>query len=333
MFDEHIDRIVADIADTQQSSGAYPASPNFANYRYTWFRDGSFIADGMSRAGQVESAERFFAWGAKVITDRRDLILSGGKLDARYTYEGQESHEEWANFQLDGFGIFLWALKGHEERHDRSIEDYKEAAGLLQHYLASHWQEPAFDWWEERLGVHAASLACIYAGLKAYAHPEADVVKQAIDLSEERVDASLIVCALFDAVDQETFAPVLQKIEQELVEYGSNTTDDDSGEGGNSSGGGVHRYKDDTYFGGGEWPVLSAMLGWYYLTIGKVDDARLHLGWCILQTGENGWIPEQSTAHLLHPEEYQPWVERAGEPANPLLWSQAMTVTLSTVLQ
>ena len=52
---------VALIDRLQDAGGAYPASPSFSAYRgYSWFRDGAFIADGMSAAGAVDSASRFF---------------------------------------------------------------------------------------------------------------------------------------------------------------------------------------------------------------------------------------------------------------------------------
>jgi isomaltose glucohydrolase len=297
----------------QQPGGAYPASPNFKVYNYSWFRDGSFIADGMSRAGRVESAEKFFSWCSKIIVERRELILSGGKLDARYNYDGTESTEDWDTYQLDGYGTWLWAMQGHAARHGRSLESYQEAAGLTQHYLATHWQEPCSDWWEERRGVHAASLACIYAGLKAYEHPEASNVRQAISLDNERVDASLLICPLFEAVSDEAFAPILEKIEADLI----------------SPGGGVYRYRDDTYYGGGEWPVLTSMLGWYYLKLNRPEEAEAKLDWVKFHIGEHGWLPEQSQDYLTHSNDYDQWVQRWGQPANPLLWSQAMFLTLA----
>ncbi|HXR49482.1 MAG TPA: glycoside hydrolase family 15 protein [Verrucomicrobiae bacterium] len=305
------------IAEFQQPSGAYPASPNFDVYHYSWFRDGAFIADGMSRAGQIDSAERFFAWCSEIVVQRRDHILNGGKLDARYTYEGKESTDEWETFQLDGYGTWLWAMQGHAARHGRLLDPYQEAAGLTQHYLATHWQEPCADWWEERQGTHAASLACMYAGLQAYEHPEAAAVRAAIDMSSERTDSSLLVCPLFNAVDDEAFAPVLDHIESELE----------------SEAGGVYRYREDDYYGGGEWPVLTSMLGWYYLKLGRTDEARDKLSWVKAHIGANGWLPEQSQDQLLHPENYEPWVKRWGKPANPLLWSHAMFLTLATGLQ
>jgi GH15 family glucan-1,4-alpha-glucosidase len=312
-----MEKSAAVVVEYQQPTGAYPASPNFEVYNYSWFRDGAFIADGMSRAGHVDSAERFFDWCSNIVVERRDHILSGGKLDARYTYDGKESTEDWETFQLDGYGTLLWAIQQHSSRHNRDVSQYQEAAGLIQHYLATNWREPCFDWWEERKGRHAASLSCIYAGLNAYQHPEAHAVKSAIDLSNERTDSSLLICGLLDAVDSTTFAPVLDRIESELV----------------SPDGGVYRYKDDTYYGGGEWSVLTNMLGWYYVKEGRIADAENKLSWVNQQIQQNGWIAEQSQKNMLHPENYRPWVEKWGQPANPLLWSQATMLTLASEIR
>jgi GH15 family glucan-1,4-alpha-glucosidase len=316
MLDDSIEKSLEVIAEFQRESGAYPASPHYKPYNYTWFRDGSFVADGMSRGGRPDSAERFFSWGTKVILDRKDTVMNGGRLDTRFTYDGQESTEEWANFQLDGYGLFLWALKGHIDRHNLSVDTYKDVIAVLQFYLATHWQEPCFDWWEERMGVHAATLACVYAGLKAFDHPDAQSVKGAIDLTSERLDASLLICVLLDAVDVEAFSLTLQQIEETLV----------------SRGGGVHRFQDDVYYGGGEWPVLTAMLGWYYLKMGRTDAARALMVWCTAQADPSHFIPEQSQSHLMHPDEYDTWVTQSGNPASPLLWSHAMVLILATEL-
>jgi GH15 family glucan-1,4-alpha-glucosidase len=83
-INEAVEKSSAVMLEYQQRSGAYPSSPNFAVYNYSWFRDGSFVANGMNRTGQIESAERFFDWCSKIVVDRRDQILSGGKLNARY---------------------------------------------------------------------------------------------------------------------------------------------------------------------------------------------------------------------------------------------------------
>ncbi len=298
----------------QDDSGAYPASPNFEKYRYCWFRDGSFIADAMSRAGDIESAEKFFGWCSTLINIRRDHILSGGKIDARYKLDGKESNEPWNNFQIDGFGILLWAISEHGKRHNRSIEQYKDATGLIQHYLATKWYEPSFDCWEENLGIHAASLACVYAGLAAYEHPEAPKVKEVIDLNHEKNDASLLLCPLLGAVSDSEFEPYLKRIEQELI----------------APDGGVYRYLKDEYYGGGEWPVLTSLLGLYYLKLGRREEALLKLKWITKQMNDRGWLPEQTKDYLQLPNQHFIWLKRWGQSANPLLWSGAMFIILAS---
>lgn len=42
--------------------------------------------------------------------------------------------------------------------------------------------------------------------------------------------------------------------------------------------GGVHRFPEDTYYGGGEWLLLSCWLGWYNASVGRGDDAKIQSG-------------------------------------------------------
>src|ERR1043165_1463485 len=58
----------------QSDSGAYPAAPRFSNYRFSWLRDGAFIADAMSRGGAADSADRFFGWCSHVLESRQDRV-------------------------------------------------------------------------------------------------------------------------------------------------------------------------------------------------------------------------------------------------------------------
>ena len=94
---------VAVIEANQAATGAYVASPNFPVYRYSWFRDGAFIADAMSRAGRPASAEAFFSWCAGVLEARVakiDSLIERHRsghaigpdefLHARYTVDGRE---------------------------------------------------------------------------------------------------------------------------------------------------------------------------------------------------------------------------------------------------
>lgn len=311
------ERSIQVILDGQSPSGAYVACPNFDNYKYSWFRDGSFIADGMSRVGQIESAENFFDWAAEIITSRKDRIKNGETLRARYNLDGTESNEEWANFQLDGYGTIIWAMHEHAARHSRLLDRWQEAIDITVAYLVQRWREPTYDWWEEVLGIHPATLACLYAGLKSVGHPAAEEIKKAIDLHSAQLDASLLVCATpFHAITNDAFSPTLAQIEQKLV----------------SAGGGVHRYLADVYYGGGEWLLLTCFLGWHYAKIGRKDEAQKKLERVASHLDEHGWLPEQVSEHLLFPEHLEPWIQKWGQPARPLLWSHAMFLTLWSVI-
>jgi GH15 family glucan-1,4-alpha-glucosidase len=294
-------RSVEVIRDNQAERGAYVASPTFAPYRYSWFRDGSFIADAMSRVGEVESAEAFFDWCSRVILERREREW----LAARYRLEGEDDAAEWPHLQHDGYGLWLWAARAHLERHGRPAGPWRDAVDVTAAYLVRVWREPCTDWWEERTGHHAATLACIVAGLRAWEVDE----RVDLGLGEDRTDASRLVLVPLGLGGAE----VVERVERELV----------------SPGGGVHRHREDIYYGGGEWLLLTALLGWAYALTGSTPRAREKLDWVAAHATLQGDMPEQSQDHLLHPDSWQPWVDRWGPPPSPLLWSHAMFLTLA----
>jgi isomaltose glucohydrolase len=347
-------RSVEIILANQAPSGAYVASPTFPVYRYCWLRDGAFIADAMSRAGEVASAEAFFTWCAKVLTARRARIESllarrhAGQaipvadfLHTRFTLDGAEADTEWWNFQLDGYGAWLWALDAHTRRHERSIDPFADGAELSAAYIAAFWDQPSYDWWEEHADHrHTSTLAAIYAGLRATerwlkvspavrraAAETARAIDAAVRSDASRfghltkwiggtaVDASLVaVSTPFDLLAQDD--PLMQATVERI-------------DAGLAHNGGVHRYPGDTYYGGGEWLLLSALLGWHRLRCGDVAGALRQLEWVASQATPGGELPEQVDAHLLAPEAEQAWLDRWGPIATPLLWSHAMYLTLA----
>ena len=270
----------------QSREGGYVASPTFPPYAYSWLRDGSFIADAMSRVGQIESAEAFFGWVARIVD-------AGLGFDARYTLAGERDPTEWPHRQYDGWGLWLWAVRTHCRRHGRPHR-WSDAAEATARELERVRMEPCVDWWEERVGVHAATLACIAAGLE-----------DGLDLAaaEERLDASLLVLPFlgFGTVDVSGLV---------------------------SPGGGVHRHREDTFYGGGEWLLLTAMLG-----LAEPARARDCLDWVAAHATPGGELPEQSQDHLLAPAMYEHWVEKWGPPPSPLLWAHAMFLTLARELE
>ena len=136
-------------------------------------------------------------------------------------------------------------------------------------------------------------------------------------LGGEALDASLISCGVPFGVlapDDPLMLGTITEIESSLAH------------------GGVHRYVEDTYFGGGEWPLLSALLGWHYVATGRREDAYAQLDWIVRHASHDGDIPEQVGDHLLAPAARQAWIDRWGPVATPLLWSHAMFLTLALEL-
>jgi GH15 family glucan-1,4-alpha-glucosidase len=344
------------ITGLQDASGAYPASPTFSAYQgYCWFRDGAFIADGVSAAGAVESATSFFDWCARILENRAAQIgeivaaaeagtpvPDAKMLATRFTFAGQEGTDEWWDFQLDGYGIWLWAVVDHANRHNLSLERWKNAIELSVAYLVSSWNRPCFDWWEESADqVHGSTLGCIAGGLRSVAEagilddPSAarnavrdirlTILEQGLTdghlakwLGSSSVDGSLSSVLypldVFPA-NSEVGMATISAIESQLTE-----------------GNGVHRYRADTFFGGGQWPLLSCMLGLAQSRAGNVVRARELLEWAATTVTPGGDMPEQVAEHLLDPSMTKEWVDRWGPVATPLLWSHAMFARLAVEL-
>lgn len=337
------------IRSGQAPSGAYVASPQFQAYQYAWLRDGAFIAYGMARAGQHDSALHFHRWVARTVqsvagkVERLEAKACRGEaigphewLHCRYTLEGAEATEAWGNFQLDGYATWLWALVEHVTQTGNTslLAESQAAIDLVVRYVSRFWDRPNFDCWEEHGEErHPATLACLYGGLRAInryrreARQEAvcGAIRQALlerfvhqgrltKFADGRsVDANLLWVAVpFGLLEPHhpIMLATVAEIERRCVT------------------GGVHRYPEDTYYGGGEWLLLTAWLGWYYARTGNRRRARELLAWVEAHADANGFMPEQVSDRAFHPEMVQPWIERWGPVAKPLLWSHAMHLVL-----
>ncbi|MDC0762018.1 glycoside hydrolase family 15 protein [Brevibacillus sp. AG] len=353
-----IEESVKLILQHQASTGAYLASPAFIHYQYAWLRDGTFTAYAMNRTGNHESARKFYQWCDDVIRKHeakaRAAISAVKKgldkndagndrfLHTRYTADGEEVAGEWGSFQLDGYGTWLWGLAEHVRMSGENdlIHELKSSIELTIDYVVACWQLPNFDCWEEGGDrIHPVTLGAIYAGIKAmepYLSDRAfelaqqgEPIRQFIrehgtangrlikSVGDHSVDASLLWLALpygIVDVDDPLMIRTVQAIEEEL-----------------RAGYGVHRYPTDTYYGGGQWLLLSAWLGWYYVKTGRREEAEKIAAWIVSQQQASG-LPEQVQEHLFSPAHYERWVERAGHPAVPLLWSHAMFLVLAAEL-
>ncbi|MEO0586601.1 MAG: glycoside hydrolase family 15 protein [Planctomycetota bacterium] len=147
-------------------------------YSYLWPRDGAFVADAMDGAGFPDVSRQFFTFCSGIISD-------GGYFLHKYNPDGTlaSSWHPWiANghpslpIQEDETALILWALWRHFARY-RDIEYVRPlytkliqpAADFLYRFRdpVTRLPLPSYDLWEERFGVHAFTVASVYAGLTA----------------------------------------------------------------------------------------------------------------------------------------------------------------------
>lgn len=339
-------RISIDIITmNQHSSGGYVACPTYPVYNYSWFRDSAYITYAMTLSEEYDSAERFHTWAAESINKREPQILSliNGNMDnyeailhTRYTLNGDAGSEEWENFQLDGFGVWIWSLHEYIQLSGRELtEPMKKAVKLVSGYLSVLWEHPCYDCWEEnRNEKHIYTMSSIYRGLQSSdkllgssSYPEISIQIKNWILTHGVINGSLCKYQGTDAVDSSLLGvyfpnnvlsisnPIMkrtvERIQKELYKEG-----------------GVHRYTEDTYYGGGLWILLTAWLGIWLVDDGKQSEAEKILDWICSKADIDGQLSEQHSDSLNDSSFLSYWNEKWGESAKPLLWSHAMYIIL-----
>jgi len=341
------------LLDNQSPEGAYIACPEFNTYRYAWFRDGSFCAYAAQKAGYPESAFRFHQWASRVVLRYQAKLencirikQSAQMLDpkdcfhSRFTLTGEEVPGHWGFHQLDGLGTWLWAVGEYRRSQSTDLpEVIQQASRLVYRYLAALWDTACSDCWEENeTELHTYTLAAIYGGVKSFADLFLDSAaeKKAVEIrrfilancvkggtfvksvGDNAVDANLMGLYLPYHVVEWTdpiFQKTLQRIQQELATPG------------------VHRYRKDTYYGGGEWVLLTEWLGWLYANAGEILKALEIQNWAMNQVDIKGGLPEQVPHALFAPNLFMEWQKRWGAVASPLLWSHAMYIILVRTIE
>jgi GH15 family glucan-1,4-alpha-glucosidase len=332
----------------QAASGAFIASPEFTVYRYAWLRDGAFCAHALDVVGEHDGAAAWHHWVVRSIEAHREMIESSTRRigrgetpppetmpPARYTLDGTLEHPDdddpWPNFQVDGYGMWLWSLERHLEGRGM-LPGFAASIELVAAYLEASWRLKCFNCWEEfDGGEHASTLGAVYAGLAAASRllddqrwqQAADVVRAELldryvaggrfkrGAADERLDGSLLWLSVPFGVlapDDPLIAATVEGVRNELT----------------GPLGGVYRFRGDTYFGGGEWLLLTSSLAWHDRVTRNPSRADKAQSWVRGQALANGDLPEQVTGYAQDPSMIDPWVRRWGAVATPLLWSHAM---------
>lgn len=333
-----LERSIKIIEENQSKAGSYVASPNFSQYGYCWFRDGSFTAHAMQKAGKKESAEKFIRWGLNVLKRYRHSLEDatfGSRSDlsillpTRYTLDGFISEDDWTNAQSDGYGTFLWIVAENSQLLDESD---LEICDLCAKYLEGVWEIPCYDVWEEfPTMIHTSTLLSIVAGLKSIegAINRQTEWKKILDfiLKELTYDGRLKKSTALDSVDSSliwaSYPFRLFDSDTVLMRRTEKTIIDDL-----YCDGGLKRYNRDTYYGGGSWILLSAYLAGHLKLNGENTVSEEIKKWIEKNVDNSGSLPEQIPEHLIDTKMYEPWVKKWGDIASPLLWSHAAYIDM-----
>ena len=344
-----IQKSIEFLKEGQTPEGSFLACENFDNYRYSWFRDGSYIALALLEYGYTQEAIKFIEWGALVVNRYQDKMKScisafqkGESIaeedffHTRFTSDGYEVPGHWGFNQFDGLGTWLWFACTAFMQNSQIIPSANviNALKITAEYISIVWPAGCSDCWEENEGrQHTYTLATIVAGLRQYYlwsgneifKTRSDSVmlylKQNCLTSIGYIksvglnisDANLIgLCEPYNIVawDDPDFQKTLHRIESELMTPG------------------LHRYLADTYYGGGEWVLLTAWIGCLYAKHGRIQDAIELRAWIESMATPEGFLAEQIPQHLFAPGKYAQWEKDAGKIATPLLWSHAMYLLL-----
>jgi GH15 family glucan-1,4-alpha-glucosidase len=328
----------------QAPSGALVASPAFPVYAYSWLRDGSFCAQALDLLGETAAADAFHLWAARTVLAHEPLaresmaaVRAGVDkppyLPTRFTLDGriEDDVDSWPNFQLDGYGAWLRAVA--DRTHGEPPREIAAAVRLVADYLVATWAVDCNDCWEEPGdGQHTSTLLAVASGLSGAAdllrdralHESADAVAARLlerhvrdgrltkSVTSHGVDGSLLwLGTSFDlsGVDMEPLrAGTVAAVRADLL----------------VPGGGVRRYLGDSYYGGGEWLLLTSWLGWHAARDGDQALSDHCASWVRGNAGPGGELAEQTTDHPQVPDMVEHWVGEWGPVADPLLWSHAM---------
>ncbi|TXN38315.1 glycoside hydrolase family 15 protein [Flagellimonas hymeniacidonis] len=335
------------LKEHQHSSGSFPASPNFKEFNYCFLRDASYCAYALLLYGEAGSCKKFLQWCHNTIMACSDNIEAVKRkalgsdhietnefLAVRFELDGSLDRSDWPNFQIDCYGAWLWCLEEYVTMTgDREfLLEVRTSVGLTVSYLETVWTFACFDCWEEHnYRRHTSSLVCVAGGLNSvarlYGNRDAKQLAEKVQyqilkaitpdgifpkfLTGYGIDSSNIWLSVpFNVIprDAPAMARTIEAIESNLKKDG-----------------GLYRYPEDSYYGGGRWPLLNSFLAWHKIEIGEIEEAEELLVWVEGQADKNGYFPENNYEIPLHPEKTQKWIEKWGiRVSTPLLWTQAM---------
>jgi hypothetical protein len=319
-----------------------PHSRMSGGYGYSWPRDGAYLATALGQWGFRDRVEHYF----KFCQDTQD---PSGAWWQRYLATGNAG-PSWGRIQIDEPASVISAafLHYHTNQDLFWLESFwptiqKGLAFLESFHAPLHpMGQPSHDLWEERMGIHAYSLAAVasafnsgaylagelgekeaqehYAG---WARTMTGIIHEKFVPKDGPIRRSFVVSAydyqhgggywdeapdasMLGLISPFNILKVQDPVAQRIIESVHRSL-------WSRPVGGLLRYERDTYRGGNPWVLTTLWLASVELAAGNVSTARECFQWVMSKTTPLGMMPEQ-----VHRESGLPyWVI-------PLGWSHAM---------
>ncbi len=333
------------------------------SYAYMWPRDGALVANALSHSGYGESTRAFFNFCLHLISDDGYLLhkyTPSGALGSSWHPWSDEAGNPQLPIQEDETALVVYSLWQHYSLF-KDVEFIKPlyaplikaAAEFMVRFREPHTKLPAESWdlWEERRGIHAYTVAAVYAGLRAAANfaaefGEAEFAARYQAAAEEIRDATRAY--LWDEqskrflrrinVDDQgaiTKDMVMDMAITALYQFGMLPVDDPQLAQTmdalldrlhvKTSVGGYARYENDYYHQvsqdiaevpGNPWFICSCWAAQYLIARATTSD-ELHAALPLLQ-----WVVDRALPSGILAEQVNPYTD-APLSVSPLTWSHA----------
>ena len=330
---------------------------------YAWLRDGAFTAEGISRYGDVASADRFHDWvarrprGAAPTTSRRsprprptgrDVPVERMLPDPLHLRRRRTAPTRGGTSRPTATALWLWSVVDARPAA-RPRPSTAGARGIARRDRLPRRPSgtgPATTGGRSTSSsAHVSTLGAIHAGLVAPARGPTRGPGR-------RRPPRAVAAAVRDLVRRRARRRARRRPTSRTSPSGSGSTRStarslacvvpfglvDAGLGPRARrrstrsrrdldvDGGVHRFRADVFYGGGQWPLLSCLLGWNLRGRGRPRRRAARTCCWVADHGRcrTATCPSRSPTTCCTPSAAHEWVDRWGPVATPLLWSHGM---------
>ena len=310
------DESIEILKNLQSYNGSFPVYPHFSVFNYSNLSEGALCAYALDIWGEKNAARDFYLWAAKKYITKSD------------TFDFNE------DYQLDGYGTFLWGLGKNLSEDDKDILiTFGETVYIIQKFLFKSWNEAAKQYAiDNKISIHPAVLACIYGGLleinKFYPHQETPSILENIKAvlkydytlnghfiktpKQNLIDMKLLFLLypfnVFSLKD-----PIMKATYQE-IKNNFNLMEKFTGE---------HQ---------SEWFILSALLALCALQEFDYKFAEQIFNWMQEQANRGGYLQDLVIKQLIYPSVFYETVDRWGQSEKPFLIHHAFYLILEKEL-